>query len=80
MTKISDCGKDNLPQPSNGVTTLDVADVATYGATATQTCNPGYSPSAEDLKLSCSDTGLWEHVTLTCTIKSMHFICIHSTN
>ena len=61
------CG-DKLPWPENGMSKLDVEGSTTYGATATQSCKTGYTPSGTTT-LSCLETGLWGDPNLTCTIK-----------
>ena len=59
---------DTLPWPENGMSILDVEGSTTYGATATQSCKTGYTPSGTTT-LSCLETGLWGDPNLTCTIK-----------
>ena len=65
---ILDCGTP--PTLTHGSVDPDVVGVTTYGATATQVCNIGYShSSSQATSLSCLATGIWQPVTITCLIK-----------
>ena len=66
---IVDCGEPTTP--ASGKVTLTHAGVTTYGATATQRCNPGYDLSGS-ASISCGTDGSWSASPVTCTLKGMH--------
>ena len=66
---VVDCGEPTTP--ASGKVTLTPAGVTTYGATATQSCNPGYDLSGS-ASISCGVDGFWSALPVTCTLKGMH--------
>ena len=62
---ILDCGLP--PTPSNGSVWLNT-NVTTYGATASQTCDPGYK-SNDTVTISCGENGTWSGAHMVCTLK-----------
>ena len=66
---VVDCGEPTTP--ASGKVTLTQAGVTTFGATATQSCNPGYDLSGS-AGISCGADGSWSASPVTCTLKGMH--------
>ena len=66
---VVDCGTPTTP--ASGKVTLTQAGVTAYGATATQSCNPGYDLSGS-ASISCGADGSWSALPVTCTLKGMH--------
>ena len=71
-----DCGPPSAPD--HGTVAL-VGSVTTYQATATQSCDRGYSRSTGTGTITCLETGSWS-TSYTCTIQgSSSFFCSCST-
>ena len=76
MIFLSDCGAPTAP--THGTVAL-VGSVTTYQATATQSCDIGYSRSTGTGTITCLETGSWS-TSYTCTIQgSSSFSCSCST-
>ena len=64
---ISDCG---LPSsPDNGVVLL-IDGGTTFGANATQVCNPAYELSGKS-SITCDVNGSWSDPPVTCSLKGI---------
>ena len=68
---ITDCG--NPSTPANGAVTLTNTGVTIPGATATQTCNTGYTISGP-AEIYCGPDGHWSNQPVTCSLIGMYSI------